>query len=122
MVIVTCKLLELQIDHRDVKIMSTLTLKLHDYQRDHCSPRVEYHVNIQPKLGPKGAISSAELKGPGNIWRIRPKIVNLRPESAPTQDEAKPKMPGAAPPNRHNLIPIDFWGRFRGFPNTIQNF
>ena len=50
----------------------------------------------------------AELKGPGNCLRIRPKMIDLGPKSAPKSDEAKPNMPGAVPTNKHKPIPIDF--------------
>ncbi len=42
------------------------------------------------------------------LFRIRPKICDVGPKSEPKPDEAKPKMPGAAPTNRHKPIPIDF--------------
>ncbi len=32
----------------------------------------------------------------------------MGPKSGPKPDEAKPKMPGAVPTDRHNLSPIDF--------------
>ncbi len=32
----------------------------------------------------------------------------MRPKPTPKPDEAKPKMPGAVPTNRHTLIPTDF--------------
>ncbi len=51
---------------------------------------------------------SAELKGPGKLFRIRPKIVHLEPKLAPKPYEAKPKMPGAVPTNRRKPIPIYF--------------
>ncbi len=51
---------------------------------------------------------SAELQGPETLVRIRPGIVDLRPESAPKPDETNPKMPGAVPTNRHKPSPTDF--------------
>ncbi len=51
---------------------------------------------------------SAQLKGPRTLLRIRPKIGDSGPQPAPKPDEAKPKMPGALPTNRHKPIPIDF--------------
>ncbi len=50
-------------------------------------------------LGPKRCtttLGSAELKGPGELLRIRPGIADLGPKLVPTPDEAKPKMPGRA--------------------------
>ncbi len=52
--------------------------------------------------------TSAELKWPGKLVRIRPDVVDLGPKSAPKPDEAKPKMPEAVPTNKHKPIPIDF--------------
>ncbi len=39
---------------------------------------------------------------------IHPKFIDLGPKSNPKPDEAKPKMPGAVPTNRHKPRPIDF--------------
>jgi hypothetical protein len=44
-----------------------------------------------------------------------------QPESAPKPNEAKPKMCGALPTNRHKPSPIDL-RRSRGVPTTIHNF
>ena len=49
-----------------------------------------------------------EKNYPGQFVRIRPQIVDVGPKSAPKPDEAKPKMPGAVPTNRHKPIPTDF--------------
>ncbi len=40
---------------------------------------------------------SAELRGPGQLSRIRPEIADFEPKWAPKPDEAKPKMPGPVP-------------------------
>ena len=66
------------------------------------------HSGALPLLRINRALGSAELKGPRKLLRIRPKIIDLGPKSAPKPDEAKPKMPGSVPTNRHKPIPIDF--------------
>ncbi len=53
-------------------------------------------------------LTSAELKGPDKLLRIRQGTVDLGPKSTPKLDEAKPKMPEAVPPNRHKPNSIDF--------------
>ncbi len=67
-------------------------------------------------------VKSAELKEPGQLFRIRPDIVVWGPESAPKSapkpDEAKQQMPEAVPTNWIRSIS----GRFRGVSTKIQNF
>ncbi len=61
---------------------------------------------------------------PGELFRIRPEIIDVGPKSAPKPDEAKPKMAEAKPTNKHKPIPIDFGSGSwcRGVSIRIQNF
>ncbi len=66
----------------------------------------------------------AQLKGPRTLSKIRPAVADVGPKSAPTPDEAKPKMPGAVPTNRHKPIPNDFGPVSRRFDHDrkLVNF
>ena len=65
------------------------------------------HSGALPLLRINRALYSAELKGPGKLLRIRPRIFDFEPDLGLKLGQTKPKISGTVPTNRHTTIPND---------------
>ena len=65
------------------------------------------HSGALPLLRINRALDSAELRGPGQLLRIRPGILDFELDLALKPHQAKPKIPGTVPTDRHTTIPND---------------
>ncbi len=74
------------------------------------SPGAEAHRHTTLRADPL----SAELKGPQQLLRTRPKIFDFDPDLGPKLGQTKPTISGTVPRQRHTTIPSD--------PTTIRHF
>jgi hypothetical protein len=63
--------------------------------------------NLLSSTPPRGGLNSAELKSPRKCIRVRRQIFEFEPDLGLNLGQAKPKLSGAVPTDRHTTIPND---------------